>query len=297
MNEPSTLADRGHQENHNSAADSTQILHALKVAYDPRSPDDLRKNAHRYLEDIKSNDEAPYHGFSLASDLAQPPVVRHYGLSLLETAIRHRWTQYSTEQAATIRGWVVNLAEGVVEGDPSFLRNKIAELWVEAAKRSWALEWMTMDEALVRLWNGLAAQKILVLTILETLSEDVFGREDAIAGLRGTDLNKACVEIFTPASILLEAFPNRETSINVRYGEEGWLSRIGDYLRWCTQGKQTKGLQAQVIAALSTLKSVVTWIMPGALVSSQAFDGICTCLAMSSTPIRLVSTTEGYVAK
>lgn len=276
---------------HRKASDTNlHIIQALEVIHDPRSVNSLRQDASTFLEEIKSNEEAPYNGFSLASNRKQPAIVRHYGLSLLENAIRHRWTQYTAEQGAALRDWVVNLAQEVSEEDPLYLRNKVAEIWVEIAKRSWALDWMDMDELLVRLWNGPVVRKALVLTILETLSEDTFGHEDTTVGLRGTSLNRACVDIFTPATVLLEDFPNRETSINVRYGEEGWLSRIGDFLNWCIQDDHmAKVQQAYAITALSTLKSAISWIIPGALITSHTFESICNCISVPAIPVQLVN--------
>lgn len=289
----SGLINPRNHENHESKELSNaagRIIQALNIIHNPKSPNHLRREASKYLEEVKGDGDSPYNGFSLALDRTQPAIVRHFGLSLLESAIRHRWSQYTTEQGTTLRGWVVNLAQDVVEGDPLFLSNKIAEIWGEIAKRSWALDWMDMDELLVRLWNGPVIRKALVLTILETLSEDIFGREDTTAGLRGTELNRACVDIFTPASVLLEHFPNRETSINVRYGDEGWLSRIGDFLNWCIQNDQiAKAQQNNAIKALSAYKSAISWIIAGALVTSHAFDRICSCVAVTAIPIQLVS--------
>ncbi|KAL9005035.1 MAG: hypothetical protein Q9188_002184 [Gyalolechia gomerana] len=244
-----------HQARHNVSND--QIRRALDVIHDARSANSLRQEASQYLEKIKSDEEAPYYGFKLGADKSQAAIVRHYGLSLLEHAVRHRWADYSAEQSTLVRGWELDLAQNATDSDPFFLRTKIATIWVEIAKRSWALDWMDMDECLVRLWEGSLASKELVLTILETLSEDVFGHEDATAGLRGTDLNRACVDIFTPMSVLLEHFPSRETSVNVRYGEEGWLFRMAELLNWCNTGGQAE--KACAAKLLVTLRSVISW--------------------------------------
>jgi exportin-5 len=76
-----------------------QIHEALNVVHGPYSSNESRRQAGIFLEDLKRNDEAPYHGFTLASDKSQQPVVRHYALSLLEFALRYKWAEYSEEQA------------------------------------------------------------------------------------------------------------------------------------------------------------------------------------------------------
>lgn len=267
-----------------------QILQALEIIHDPRSTNTLRQNASQYLEIVKSDKEAPYHGFVLASSRSQPAIARHFGLSLLDYAVRHRWVDYTVDQRSAVQEWILELAQNIANDDPFYIRNKIAELWVEIAKRSWALDWMNMDELLVRLWDSSVAHKLLVLTILENLSEDIFGHEDTTAGLRGTDLSRACVDIFTPAIILVEQFPSRETSVNVRYGKEGWLVRTGTLLDWCvSDGQISETQKACAVKGLSVFKSATGWVIPKALVTTRAVQRVCACLSSSSLPIQLVS--------
>ena len=277
-------------DNSKAAVSNAQILHALEVIHNPRSANLLRQEASQFLEQVKLDKEAPYHGFTLASSKAQPAVMRHFGLSLLDHAIRDQWVDYSLDQRTALRDWVLRLSEDVSAEDPLFIRNKIVEIWVEVAKRSWVLEWMNMDEHLARLWNCSIVQKLLVLTVLETLSEDIFANEDSTAGLRNTDLSRACVEIFTPATVLIEQFPSRDASINVRYGEEGWLSRIGDLIDSCTdQSPIDDQKQACTISSLSTLKSAISWVIPKALIATRTLQRVCECLAVPNMPIQLVS--------
>ena len=267
-----------------------QILQALEIIHQPRSSNAHRQDASRYLEEIRSDEQAPYHGFGLASAKDHPAIVRHYGLSLIEYGIRHRWSDYTPEQSRALRDWVVTLSHSTADTDPPYITNKVAEIWVEIAKRSWGLDWMDMDELLVRLWDGSMMQKTLVLVILETLSEEVFGSDDTTAALRGSDLNRACVEIFAPVNVLTEDFPTRETAANIRYGVDGWLSRIADLLDWCVRdGKIDENRRACGVKALSTLKSVISWIIPRALVTTHALHKICACLAASNVPLQLVS--------
>ncbi|RAL64721.1 hypothetical protein DID88_001752 [Monilinia fructigena] len=225
----------------------------------------LLSQIHEALElvhnNIKAEDEAPYHGFTLASDKSQQPVVRHYALSLLEHAIKHKWTAYSEAQASALRLWIIQLSENLAQEDPLYLRNKTAQLWVEVAKRSWGSEWTDMDKLLVRLWElpGPVVHKEFVLFVLETLSDEVFNGEDAVTVLREGALSKACVEIFTPAVVLSEAFPNRQLGTVLRHGGEGWLVRIGALLG-----------------------------------HAQCVQYMCKCLAASSTPVQLASVQALY---
>jgi len=284
----------GHAE-HGKPEIHTQILRALEIVHDPRSSKTLRQDTSRYLEEIRSDEEAPYHGFGLASSKDQPAIVRHYGLSLLEYAVRHRWSEYTTEQSKALRDWVITLSENTADGDPSYITNKVAEIWVEIAKRSWCLDWMDMDELLVHLWGGPLIQKTLVLNILETLSDEVFGNDDVTAALRGSELNRACVEIFTPMNVLIEHFPKREATVNARYGSEGWLSRLADLLEHCTSdGKIDPNQQICAVKTLTTFKSIISWVILRALVTTHSVQRICACLAAANMPVQLVYISQRF---
>ena len=266
-----------------------QILHALEVVYDPRSLNETRFKATNFLEHIRSDNDAPFFGFGLAKSTEQSGIVRHFGLSLIDYAIRFRWSSYGDEEARTLREWVLGLAHGSVPDDPPFVTNKIAELWVEIAKRAWGLDWVNMDEALVQMWSGTTAQKEMALVILSILSEEIFGVDDAIVGLRGNDLKRVCVDIFTPVDVLGQQFPNRESTLNVRHGSEGWLGRMAEGLNSCVNdGRVDAGLYSLTLKLLSTFRSVVTWIVPNALVTTKSLLPIFLCLKVSDVQIQLV---------
>ncbi|KAI9801654.1 MAG: hypothetical protein M1833_002336 [Piccolia ochrophora] len=269
----------------------SQVLKALQAIHEPRSSNETRQHASTFLEQAKYDAEAPSYGFSLASDKSQPPVIRHYALSILEYAIRHNWADYSEEQSTAIRDWIVHLAQSVATSDPAFVRNKTAQLWVDIAKRSWASEWMNMDELLVGLWSAEYVHKELVAVILETLSEDVFTREDATASMRGIRLSRACVEIFTPESVLREQQPSRESSAAVRYGGEGWLARFTNFLG--AGMPPDRGAEEQavscVVKVLAALKAALSWSMPKALGSTRCVEQICHNLISKNDSVQMAS--------
>ncbi|CAK7207345.1 karyopherin [Sporothrix eucalyptigena] len=239
-----------------------KITSALELIYNPQSTNQARQDAQKYLEIVKEAVQAPSVGFTLAANPANPSVVRHFGLSMLEHSIKHKWALFTGDHASWIRRWVLELAEKVSRADPSFLRNKIGLLWVEVAKRSWASDWMDMDAQLLSLWqasqSGDNVHKELVLYILETLSDEVFNGDDAVVALREGVLSKSCVDIFTPASVLNECFPNRATTPNVRAGDEGWLLRVTELLRVCNSSdvQSNNDIRTCAKAALEALHAL-----------------------------------------
>lgn len=243
-----------------------QLKQALQIVYDPHSSNDDRKQAGAFLEAAKSEKEAPFHGFKLAHDRTLEPVVRHFGLLLLENALRYSWPDYTVSESTTVRNWILSLAENVTNSDPAYLRNKIAQLWVEVAKRQWDNEWLDMDELLVRLWENAAvqpnaAQRDLVLFILETLVDDIFNREDSVAGLRNTPLSKACFDVFTPLSVFNTYYSQREPSTVNRCGEDGWLVRLVRLLDGALDAGVKENSEAEVcsIKILGVLKACMGW--------------------------------------
>lgn len=266
-----------------------RIHEALTIVHSPYSSNSSRKDASFYLEQLKTDKSAPYHGFTLASDKSQEPVVRHYALSLLENAIRHKWFEYEEAEAEVMRGWVLQLSEGVAVTDPLYLRNKTAQLWVEIAKRSWANQWTDMDQLLLQLWStGAIVHKEFVLFVLENLSEEVFAKEDGSAAMREQILKKACVEIFTPAEVLQKEFPNRAPHPKVRFGEEGWLVRLCVFLQECIQngGDESRSCAVKILAVF---RSVMPWVVPKAIAAAHSVDHICQGLAVPDVKVQMVS--------
>ncbi|OAA49546.1 Armadillo-type fold protein [Metarhizium rileyi] len=288
-----TLPTGGNLSNGDNIETLTRIHQALEVVHSPFSSNNARRQAQSFLEEVKDISEAPFQGYQLAADKTQPPVVRHYALSLLEHAIRYRWSTYNQEQATALRHWVLELSQSVSEEDPTYLRNKTAQLWVEVAKRCWGAEWMDMDILLVQLWQiqDSAVHKELVMFILETLSDEVFTGDDSVVAMREGVLSKACVEIFTPTSVLVEAFPNRQPGPNVRHGPQGWLERISEFLNYCvnSEAKDSADARSCAVKALSVFVSLMPWAIPKAIAAAQCVNVISAGLASSHTDIQKVS--------
>jgi exportin-5 len=267
-----------------------RIREALELIHNPYSTNDARQDAQRFLEEIKNDDEAPSHGYNLASDKSQSPIIRHYALSLLEHAIKHKWATYTEPQAIALRDWVLELSRNVSTDDPSYLRTKIAQLWVEVAKRSWVADWMDMDNLLVQLWDvqESPAHKELVLLILEGLSDEIFTGDDAVVALRERELSKASVEIFTPAAVLVDTFPNREAGPEVRHGTDGWLARTTQLITQCLSGdvQNNTELRNCAVRGLDVLHSLMPWVIPNAVTATGCVQVMCEALRAPNVSIQ-----------
>ncbi|PHH83993.1 hypothetical protein CDD83_2666 [Cordyceps sp. RAO-2017] len=146
---------------------------------------------------------------------------------------------------------------------------------------------------LVQLWQvqDSPAHKEFVILVLETLSDDVFTGEDSAVAMREGVLSKACVEIFTPATVLAEAFPNRQPGPNVRQGNDGWLSRISEFLGHCldADAKDNSDVTACTIKCFSLLLSLLPWAIPKAVAAARCVDVLTTGLASLDVDVQRVA--------
>lgn len=270
----------------------TRIHQALEVVHSPFSRNDARRDAQAFLEEVKEVDESPFHGYTLAADKSQPPAVRHYALSLLDNAIKHKWAEYSADQAITLRGWMLELCRNISSDDPGYIRNKTAQLWVEIAKRSWGTEWMDMDELLVQLWQipSSAVHKELVMTVLETLGYETFFGDDVVVAMRQGVLCKGWTEISTSTDVLAEAIKNRNPAPEVRYGTEGWLVRLVTLLNQCLAGdiNGNDEVKSCAVKALSVLSTLMPCTIPKATAAAKVVEVCSKALATPQVSVQKV---------
>lgn len=274
----------------------SQIRQALEATYDARSTNEIRRAALDFLDTAKKRPDAPQHGYTLASDTSQQPAIRHFGLSLLEFALRYKWEHYGQSEAEALRGWILSLAQDVSKSDPQYFRNKVASLWVEIAKRCWAADWLDMDALLMALWETSEGSKQLVyrqmvLYILECLSEDICNREDPVAGLRQEVLGQALNEIVIPSALYRDHLASRGSSQDVRHTQDGWLARMCAFLSQCST-VTSQGDQRVIVSSLKTLEALrptVTWLSLRALTETQCVESLYKMLAVGDAALRTVN--------
>jgi exportin-5 len=277
------------------------ISNALNATLDPRVSNDVRQQALQHLEAVKSQPDAPLNGFALASDHAQNDAVRYYGLQLLDFGIKYKWLDYNDEQTGQLRTWVQTLAVNLRANEAQFLRSKMGQLWVEVAKRCWAGEWMDMDEQLVLLWEDTSSEKsfvnkLLVLYIIEILSEDIMNSEDTVAGLRLDVVGPALNEIVITPDVYATHLTSRGTSKEVRFGQQGWLSRICELfsisVKQSRMGGEPKTIELMELCAIKSLnaiKAVVSWITFQAIEEANLVDCLFLPFHTSNVPLQIAA--------
>lgn len=266
-----------------------ELTRALDAIYDAGSTNEIRKDATVFLEEAKTSPNAASQGFMLASDRSRPPHIRYFGLVLQEYNIKYRWEELEEANVDSYKQMVIQLAEKIDDNEPPYLRNKIAQVWVDLAEKAWPDIWQDLDSRLLQLWQASFAHQMMALHILEMLSEDAFSKGEQGDGAHGGSLGKACTEIFTPAKPFAELFPGRDQRLDVRSGEEGWFVRIIDRLsRCCSNFEASTQTKQFTIQILCTLRSTMPWMLLKILAVTDCIEVLGRCLQTGDLEVQIV---------
>ena len=272
-------------ESDNVFADLIPAIHAI---YDPRSSNETRKQATIFLEEAKVLPQAAARGFTLASDISQPPQTRHFGLGLIDYNVKYRWEELHEQDADAMKSMVIKLGQNIRDDEPTYMRNKVAQLWVDLAEKIWPESWIDLDASLLEFWQASFAHQMMVLNILQLLSESVFVRVDQGDGPSGNTLGKACAEIFAPSQALADLSRPR-TDLSVRAGEEGWLFRILERLTWsCSNIGSDPRAKIYTIQLLATIQSIVPCMRLEVFSLTKYNETLGACLQIGDVEIRIV---------
>ncbi|KAF9167879.1 hypothetical protein DFQ26_002627 [Actinomortierella ambigua] len=281
-----------------------QFQQALETIYNVDSSSDERKTSQEFCEALKSDPAAPLYGSFLAhKDNGQADVVRHFGLSLVENSIRYKWTDgtMDSERKNQIRAAVIDLAaKGVqpAQVEQGFIKEKVARVFVELAKRQWPGEWDDMDVVLRQIYFSDETGRELALLILRSLCEDVCMYQDGIAELRKKDLRAALITITSSENALRQQYPEgvrgHDDEVYLMVGEpenDGWIVRLATGLQELLQKQQGQALSSSdeksCIAMLRALVSMVDWVLTRSIQEAGVVQLICQALLSDAEKIRL----------
>ncbi|KAI1886356.1 hypothetical protein AGOR_G00213180 [Albula goreensis] len=158
------------------AAMCEQLIKAVNVMMDAESSQRYRLEALKFCEEFK--EKCPFCvpcGLQLA-DKSQSPVVRHFGLQILEHVIKFRWNNMSPQEKVQLKncamGLLSNGTHPIME-EESHIKDVLSRIIVEMIKREWPQHWPDLLKELEALTNSGEAQTELVMLILLRLAEDV----------------------------------------------------------------------------------------------------------------------------
>ncbi|KAJ8250821.1 hypothetical protein COCON_G00227430 [Conger conger] len=158
------------------AAMCDQLIKAVNVMMDAESSQRYRLEALKFCEEFK--EKCPFCvpcGLQLA-DKAQSPVIRHFGLQILEHVIKFRWNNMPPQEKVQLKncamGLLSNGTRPIME-EESHIKDVLSRIVVEMIKREWPQHWPDMLTELEALTGLGEAQTELVMLILLRLAEDV----------------------------------------------------------------------------------------------------------------------------
>ncbi|ODV84988.1 hypothetical protein CANARDRAFT_8121 [[Candida] arabinofermentans NRRL YB-2248] len=300
-----------------------QIVRSLEVIYNPRSSNDERHKSQEFLETIKAIPESPYWGYQLSlPDNKYDFIVRHYGLNLLLNAITKDYENWDTEKQIAVRNWIIELSTKVSPTDPHYMKEKVAFLWVEIAKRCWGLclskqdtesvlkdkvytdeeklqSWASMDSNLLELWEHSAITRELSLIIFRALFEDVYLLDDPIVSQRNNVLSSLCPEVVTSEMILMMKYEPNESLRIFAASNDGWLFRWSNLLQQSIDyllshpnqenEPEFKTYTNYVIKILQVFKTSLYWVLPLAFRHAGVLEKLSNLLKVNDIKIQTLT--------
>lgn len=265
---------------------ASQIVAALDIIYAPTSSNQQRLEAQKFLDQVKSYSESPLWGYEIALNNSGNPVLKYYGLGLLSDSVTKNWNSHDRDKKLALRKWVMELSFGVLETDPRYIKEKLANLWVEIAKRCWgeALKentptddqliesWVDMDTNLQQLWN---TNRELTLVIFRILFEDVFLLDDLTVLKRMTIIQPLCVMTVCPMDVFATKYKFTEKWTLFKANPDGW------YSIWIPELNNAllQGNDEYIIRLLETLKTCLNWPLSEVIIHNGVLSTLLKCLS------------------
>ncbi|KAI9500042.1 armadillo-type protein [Coemansia spiralis] len=248
-----------------------QALHALELVYNANTPVDQRKEADLVCQQLKETPQAAQYGLHLVT--MEHPVVRHFGLQLLEHSIKHH-----KKQAAELRTPVLEMVLGCSQ-EPLFIREKLVALFVLLIIRLWPTEWPDLAPTMTHLYN---TDMDVALRVWKTLGEEIFVFDrDAVAAVRKTELVNGLSGLLLPLESAVELYPeahrdwtegtrpSKKDILVDRANPDGWLKR------WMSDSHK----EASRAALVDTIMVYMDWVPIKAIPRARLVLGLTALLA------------------
>ncbi|CAN2387514.1 Exportin 1-like protein [Pristimantis euphronides] len=227
-----------------------RLMQAVTVIMEPSSAQEHRMEALRFCEDFKETSPVCVPcGLQLA-EKSQPPVVRHFGLQVLEHVVKFRWNNMEREDKVMLKDSVMGLIAGGIRPvleEEGHIKDVLARIVVEMIKREWPQHWPNMLTELENLIKSGEVQTELVMFILLRLAEDVVTFQ-TLPTQRRRDIQSTMTQ-------------NMEKLFTFM------LSILGDSVHQyqqlkndSTQKDKHQGLCRVALAALNTLAGYIDWV-------------------------------------
>ncbi|XP_053568730.1 exportin-5 [Bombina bombina] len=227
-----------------------ELVQAVTIMMEPQSPQGYREQALKFCEEFK--EKCP-HCVSCGLQLAEKtraPVIRHFGLQVLEHVVKFRWNSMKQEEKVLLKSGVINLIlTGIhtIMEEEAHIKDVLARIMVEMIKREWPQNWSGMLNELDTFTKTGEVQTELVMFILLRLAEDVVTFQSLPTQRRRDILSAMTLNMEKLFTFIL----------NILQGS------VHAYKQLKTDPLQTREAQGMcrvAVSALNTLAGYIDWV-------------------------------------
>ena len=201
-------------------------------------------------------------------------IVRHFGLKLLEDVIKIKWNVMTPEQKLFVKESSMNQMQTGISDltkEPNYIKDAIARIIVEIAKREWPQQWPSFLAELETLSQKGDAQAELVMFVMLRLVEDV-------AVLQTLEQNQRRKEIYQALTSHMETIFRFLLNLLERHYQAYVVS---------TQLNQANSKVCQ--AVLATFSAFVEWVPMVHIMGNDFYLLKCLCHLLSDENLQMAS--------
>ncbi|XP_061378784.1 exportin-5 [Danaus plexippus] len=251
-----------------------ELSHAVELTLNPTANQDARKQAYTVCESFKENSPwCAQAGLLLASGTQYSPVVKHFGLQLLEHTVKYRWTQITQPEKIFIKENSMKLLS-MGGWETGHLNDALARVIVEMIKREWPQQWPTLLAELSDACTRGHLHTQIVLHVFLRLVEDVATLQTLEQHQRRKDIYQALT------SNMAEIFSFFMRLIELHVQEFREKTAAGDYAAAASNGRVV-----QVV--LLTLTGFVEWVSTNHVVTNNGRLLQILCILLSDDVFQL----------
>ncbi|VVD05960.1 unnamed protein product, partial [Leptidea sinapis] len=251
-----------------------ELSRAVELTLNPSVVHDARNQAYNACESFKENSPwCAQAGLLLASGTQYSPVVKHFGLQLMEHTVKYRWTQITQAEKIFIKENAMKLLY-MGGWETGHLNDALARVIVEMVKREWPQQWPTLLAELSDACSRGHLHTQIVLHVFLRLVEDVATLQTLEQNQRRKDIYQA----LTSNMAEIFAFFMRLIELHVQEFRE--KTSAGEYAVAASNGRVV-----QVV--LLTLTGFVEWVSTNHVVANNGRLVQILCLLLQDDVFQL----------
>jgi len=252
-----------------------QLINAVRAMMDPMTPSQVRLNAFKHCEQFKEESPADL-GIQCAITLSSSSdyIIRHFGLKLLEEMIKIKWNNMTPEQKLYVKESAMTIMDKGIQDiikEPNHIKDAIARIIVEIAKREWPQQWPSFLVELETLSSKGDSQSELVMFVMLRLVEDV-------AVLQTLEQNQRRKEIYQALTSDMETIFKFLLTLLERHYQAYISNPMND-----VKERHSKVCQS----VLATFSAFVEWVPIQHIMANDYYLVKCLCHLLSDEQLQL----------